>query len=72
MYNNIIFNLTPNFIENIKTYINNLSQTPINVITLVIDILLVIFLFSKLFKILKNSRAWQLLKGIILLVVVME
>ena len=71
MYNNIIFNLTPNFIENIKTYINNLSQTPINVITLVIDILLVIFLFSKLFKILKNSRAWQLLKGIILLVVVM-
>jgi len=71
MYNNLIFNLTPNFIENVKNYINNLKQTPINLITLIIDIVLVIFLFSKLFKILKNSRAWQLLKGIILLVVVM-
>lgn len=71
MYNNLIFNLTPNFIENVKNYINNLNQTPINLITLIIDIVLVIFLFSKLFKILKNSRAWQLLKGIVLLVVVM-
>lgn len=71
MYNNIIFNLTPNFIENIKIYVNNLKQTPINLITLIIDIVLVVFMFSKLFKILKNSRAWQLLKGIILLVVVM-
>lgn len=67
MYNN----LTPNFIENVKQYINDLNQTPMNLITLIIDIALVIFLISKLFKILKNSRAWQLLKGILLLVVVM-
>lgn len=71
MNNNIMFNFTQNFADNMINYINNLYNTPINLIVLFIDISLVIFLISKLFKILKNSRAWQLLKGIILLVVVM-
>lgn len=38
---------------------------------MIIDVGIVIFLLTKLFKIVKDSRAWQLLKGIVLLIVIM-
>ena len=63
-----------NFFENINytisTYINQLYQNPIKLFTLIIDIAIVIFLVMKLIKIAKNARAWQLIKGIALLILV--
>ncbi len=47
----------------ISNYINN----PWNIITLIIDLAIVIILLKEMIKILKGSRAMQLLKGIIFL-----
>lgn len=55
---------------NVIEYINLLQQNPLRVITLAIDIAIVIFLIYKLIKITKNSRVWQLIKGIALLIVI--
>ena len=48
----------------------NYLKNPWNVITLIIDIVIVGFLIYKVVKILKGSRAMQLLKGIIFLIVI--
>ncbi len=55
--------------ENIIEYIKTLYDNPLNLITLIIDISIVLFLLVKVLKFAKDSRAWQLLKGIVLLVV---
>ena len=55
---------------NIVTYFNELMQNPIRIISLILDLAIVIFLAYKLLKLVKNSRVWQLIKGIILLIVV--
>ncbi|MBR6033253.1 MAG: diadenylate cyclase CdaA [Clostridia bacterium] len=61
-----------NFYENnILEYLQTLYQYPIKLVLLVIDITLVGFLAVKLLKIAKDTRTWQLLKGIILLVIAM-
>lgn len=52
--------------ENLISYIKN----PINIITLIIDLSIVFFLIVKVIKILKGSRAMQLLKGIIFLILI--
>lgn len=51
-------------------YINNISNQPFNLVTTIIDLLIVIFLVYKAFKMLKETRAWQLLKGIIILIII--
>ena len=51
-------------------YINNITNQPINVVTTIIDLAIVIFLIYKAFKMLKETRAWQLLKGILILIVI--
>lgn len=56
--------------ENILGYLNNLKGNPFELITLIIDIAIVIFLFYCFFKVVKGSRAWQLIKGVALLLVV--
>lgn len=56
--------------EDIVEYIKILQQSPLQLITFIIDISLVIFLAVKFFQIVKGSRVWQLLKGIILLIIV--
>lgn len=60
------------FIENINnvvnTYINSLYQNPIRLVTLILDIGIVLFLVSKIIKIVKHTRAWQLVKGIAFLI----
>lgn len=48
---------------------NNLYENPLSLISLIVDIAIVIYLGVKLIKIAKNSRAWQLLKGIVLLII---
>ena len=51
-------------------YVNDFSVNPMNWIMAIIDILIVIFLAYKAFKLLKDTRAWQLLKGMAVLVVI--
>lgn len=59
-----------NFRENILSYLEFLHTNPFRLIMLIIDIVLVIFLAMKMIEILKDTRAWQLIKGIALLVIV--
>lgn len=54
---------------NIINYIQNLSQNPLRIISLILDLTIVIFLIYKLLKTTKNSRVWQLIKGIALLII---
>lgn len=55
--------------EKILTYIQIYQNNPIKLITLLIDITIVVFLSYHLLKIVKDSRAWQLIKGIVFLVI---
>ena len=45
-------------------------QNPWSIITLIVDIVIVAFLFYSMVKILKGSRAMQLVKGIIFLILI--
>lgn len=69
MLNNLIYGINNFFQQNIIGYINSLYQYPIKLVLLVIDLSIVIFLGVKLIKIAKDTRAWQLIKGIIFLLV---
>lgn len=55
--------------NNIMQYLELLKNNPLKLITLIIDLTIVIFLAIKLLQIVKDTRAWQLLKGIAFLVV---
>ena len=56
--------------DNILTYIKSLQENPFELITLILDIAIVIFLVYMFFKAVKGSRAWQLIKGIALFIIV--
>lgn len=51
-------------------YFDALYQNPIKLIAVVLDILIVLYLAYKTIKLSRKTRAWQLLKGIILLIIV--
>ena len=55
--------------DNILTYIKSLQGNPFELITLIIDLAIVIFLVYCFFRIVRGSRALQLIKGIALLVI---
>lgn len=55
--------------ENILAYLKNFNQNPFELITIILDLAIVLFLFYCFFRVVKGSRAWQLLKGIALLIV---
>ena len=60
-----------NFYENnIADYLQLLQEYPIKLVMLIIDLAIVIFLAYKLLQIVKGTRAWQLVKGIVLLIIV--
>ena len=64
-----------NLLESIKSTkimesIGNLFNTPFGIITAILDLAIVCFLIYKAFKILKETRAWQLIKGILVLLLV--
>lgn len=64
----IMFN---NFYENnIADYLELLQQYPVKLVILLIDITIVVFLAYKLLQIVRDTRAWQLLKGIVFLIIV--
>ncbi len=64
-------NLNNNFWINMDNYIQTLHNNPFNLMMFVVDIIIVFFVLIKVFKIVKDSRAWQLLKGILLLIIIM-
>lgn len=68
MIDSFNLNIQTLFEQNILDYIKMLQNNPIRLVTLIIDIAIVAFLITKVIKFAKNSRAWQLLKGIVLLI----
>ena len=56
--------------DNILTYIKSLQGNPFELITLIIDLAIVIFLVYCFFRIVRGSRAWQLIKGIAFLIII--
>lgn len=67
---NWIFPATLEFTsEDITNYLNMLKDNPIKIIMLIIDIGLVLFLAIKLIQIVRETRAWQLIKGIAFLII---
>lgn len=57
------------YTENVIQYLTNLQSSPIRIILLIIDISIVIYLAYKILQVVKNTRAWQLLKGIVFLII---
>lgn len=55
--------------QDITNYLSSLKDNPIKIVTLIIDIILVLLITIKIVQIIKETRAWQLLKGIVLLVI---
>lgn len=53
-----------------EEYWTSLQNNPVTGITSVIDIVIVLFFLVKAFKLLNGTRAWQLLKGIIVLIAI--
>lgn len=56
--------------QDIANYLESLKNSPLKIIALIIDIAIVLFLVVKLIQIVKETRAWQLIKGIALLIIV--
>ena len=62
-----------NFVREIFTGFNSgilFFGGPIDIFRYVIDILLIAFLIYNMIRILRETRAWQLLKGVLLIVIV--
>ncbi len=52
------------------TYFKSWTENPMNLILGILDILIVLFLLYKAIRFLRKTRAWQLLKGIAILIIV--
>ena len=70
MKDDIITGISDFYETNILARIMQMWEHPIDLILFLIDIAIVIFLAYKILKLTKDSRAWQVLKGIVLLLVV--
>lgn len=69
MINSFNITLSNFYQQNVLGYINSLIENPFKLIALIIDITIVAFLIIQLLKIVKYSRAWNLLKGILFLII---
>ena len=56
--------------NSISSYMSELSHNPFKLLTLLLDLVIVIYLLYKFIVYAKRSRAWQLLKGIVLVLIV--
>lgn len=56
------------YTDNIMLYLQNAFSSPWDLLIVVLDIGIVLYLAVKLLQIVKNTRAWQLLKGIAFLI----
>ena len=67
---NSLFNLNLEYTgQGIVNYLNMLKDNPIKIVMLIVDITIVLFLAVKLLQIVKETRAWQLIKGIAFLII---
>ena len=57
--------------DGILRYIEDIKNHPLSIITFVIDLLILLFLIWKLIRIVNKTRSWQLIKGIVFLLIVM-
>ena len=62
-------NIEVSWTDNIMNYFKNLGSNPLNLVSFILDIAIVLFLVYCLIRIVKGSRAWQLIKGILFLVI---
>ena len=56
--------------DSLKNYVIEISNNPFKLIIFLIDILIVGYIVYKFIKSARNSRVWQLLKGIVLIIIV--
>ena len=70
MIDNFMENINKYFQKNIVDYFQGLYKNPVQLIPLIIDIAIVIFLIYKFIKASKKTRVWQLIKGIALYFVI--
>ena len=56
--------------QDITNYLNTLRTSPFKIVMLIVDIAIVLFLAIKLIQIIRETRAWQLIKGIVFLIIV--
>lgn len=69
MINNFILSMS-NLWQNIIQYLYELYEYPIKLISVVLDVTIVLAIIIYMFKIAKNSRAMQLAKGILTIIVI--
>ena len=62
-------NMEVSWTDNIINYFRNLGSNPLNLVSVILDIAIVLFLAYCFVRVVKGSRAWQLIKGIIFLVI---
>ncbi len=70
MFENSTFN-NGTILEPFISYMNELTHNPFRLVTLILDLIIVTYLIYKFIVYAKKTRAWQLLKGIILVLIVM-
>lgn len=58
------------FFQNIANYFTDIYYNPLKLIIMILDLTIVIFILYKFVKSARHSRVWQLLKGIVLIVLV--
>ena len=69
MFENLTLNINEIW-NSISSYMVDLSHNPFKLLTLLLDLIIVIYLLYKFIVYAKRSRAWQLLKGIVLVLIV--
>lgn len=57
-----------NLYQNIANYFIDIYENPFKLITMLLDLLIVVFVLYKFIKSARHSRVWQLLKGIVLII----
>lgn len=58
------------FNDNLLGYFKSLQESPLKMVSFIIDIAIVLLLLFYAIKMVRGSRAWQLIKGIALLVLI--
>lgn len=69
MGNSISSNWMKFYDENILAFFQSLKDNPFSLFTAILDLAIVIFLLYAFFRMVKGSRAWQLIKGIAFLII---
>lgn len=70
MVNNVGISFEDFYNQNIVEYFKSLQESPLKLISFIVDIGIVLLLLYYAIKVAKGSRAWQLIKGIALLVLI--